>query len=104
MREPDPFFFRCPAIPIDSVMAQVDSGEDNFAVTAIDQSTYLSKDVLHRPARELRPHVRDDTEAAAQHAAVLHFDVSAMPPAKAADSRGNLCDPESPQQIGQFPL
>ena len=92
------------AIPIDAVVAQVDAGEHDFAIAAIDQPADFVEDVLHRPAGEMRPHVRNDAEAAAQHAAVLHLHVRPMPAAEAADAGGNVGHAEAAQQIGQLAL
>ena len=91
-------------IPIDAVVAQVDAGEHDFAIAAVDQPANFVEDVLDRPAGELRPHVRNDAEAAAQHAAVLHFHIRPMPPAEAADAGRNIGDAEAAQQIGQLAL
>ena len=47
------------AIPIDAVVAQVNAGEHDFAVAAIDQPADFVEDVLDRPAGEVRPHVAE---------------------------------------------
>ena len=85
------------AVPIDAVVAQVNAGEHDFAIAAIDQPADFVDDVLDRPAGKMRPHVRDDAEAAAQHAAVLHFHVGPMAAAEAADAGGHVGDAEAAQ-------
>ena len=91
-------------VPIDAVVAEVDAGEHDFAVAAVDEPADFVEDVLDRPAGELRPHVGDDAEAAAQHAAVLHFHVGPVPAAEAADAGGDVGHAEAAQQIGQLAL
>ena len=91
-------------VPIDAVVAQVNAGQHDFAIAAVDQPADFVENVLDRPARQLRPHVRNDAEAAAQHAAVLHFHVRPMPPAEAADAGRHVGHAEAAQQIGQLAL
>ena len=111
VREPNPLTFALAsrhvsklAIPIDAVVAEVNAGEHDFAVAAIHEPADFVEDVLDRPAGEVRPHVRNNAEAAPQHAAVLHFHVRPMPPAEAADAGGNIGHAKAAQQVGQLAL
>ena len=82
MRQPHPILLRRVAIPLDAIVPEMNSREHDFAVAVVHQPPHFVDNVLDRPARQLRPHVRNDAEAAPQHAAVLHLHIRPMPPAK----------------------
>ncbi len=92
------------AVPFDAVMAQMDAGENHFAIAGVDEPADFVENVLDRPAGKMRPHFGDDAEAATQQAAVLHFDVGPLAIGEGADAGGQVDHAEAAQQIGQFAL
>ena len=64
--EANPFMLRAAAVPLDAVMAEMDAGEDHFAVAAIDQSADFVEDVRDWAAGKMGADLRDDAEAAIQ--------------------------------------
>src|SRR5690606_37544082 len=82
-------------VPLNAVMTQVNTGQDDLAMAGGDEALDLGDDVFHRPAGKIRADARDDAIAALEEAAVLHFDVGPPPAGKAADAGGNVDDAES---------
>src|SRR5262249_16037674 len=87
-----------------TVMAKVNSGEDHFAITAIDEAADFVENMCDRAAGEMRADMGDDAEAAVEQAAVLHFDIGALAVGIGADAGGQINDAEAAQEVRKFAL
>src|SRR6056297_3280286 len=67
----DPIRFRLVTIPVHAEMSEMDSSQNDLAVTGISEPLYFVDDLVDRSAGELGSDVRDDAVAAAKQTAVL---------------------------------
>lgn len=88
----------------DTVVPDVDSSEHDFAVAMIDKAADFFLDVLGGPAAQAGPDAGDDAKGTLEDAAVLHFDIGALPAIETADARRQMGKTHAVEQIGQLSL
>ncbi len=91
-----------PAVPLDAIVAEVNAGENHFAVAGCDESLDFVQDMLNWPAAEMGAHLGNDAEGAVQQAAILDFDVGALAIGVGADAVRDVDNAEAAEEIGEF--
>src|SRR5262249_46476518 len=67
----DPFLFWAAAVPLDAIVAEMDAGENHFAIAGGNEALHFVQNVLNGAAAEMGPHLRNDAEGAVKQAAIL---------------------------------
>src|SRR4029077_15485694 len=91
-----------PAILIHAVMSEVDARQHDLMVSVVYKAADFVEDVLRGSAGKLRTHVRNNAEAATQHAAILHFDERPLPAGESGNADRQVGHAPAGQHVGQL--
>ena len=86
----DPLLFGLVAVPVHSVMSEVNSGQYDFTVSSIGQAPHFIDNMLMGSACQLRADMGNDAVAATKQAAILDFDVRAVSTGKTIKTCGYI--------------